>query len=73
MRILEKGERIGTCNKCNTVFAYTEDDFRQNHIERNTHGFLLNYRYLKCPCCKTEIRESQQCLQETKCKSVDVY
>ena len=35
MRILKEGERKGTCPKCNSEFAYTEEDLRIEYNNRN--------------------------------------
>ena len=59
MRILKQGERKGRCEKCKTVFAYTEDDFRFDHErEFGMFGPYTNtYKFLVCPVCKAKIRE----------------
>lgn len=60
MRILKEGERKGCCPKCNTVFAYTEDDLRTEYNNNNKYGIVYECKYLKCPLCKAELLESSK-------------
>lgn len=55
MRILEKGERKGQCPKCDTIFAYTENDL-ENEYENGGLRVIRN-KYVRCPVCKAKLLE----------------
>lgn len=39
-----------TCDKCNSVFRYTESD-----VEDEDHGMFGPYTFVVCPCCGSEL------------------
>lgn len=60
MRVLKEGERKGNCPKCNTVFAYTEEDLYKEYHNDNPLGIVYEHKYLTCPVCKTKLLESKK-------------
>ena len=59
MRILHEGERKGSCTKCGTIFAYTEDDLTNEYKDNNKNLILYECKYVTCPVCKAKLLESK--------------
>jgi C4-type Zn-finger protein len=60
MRILKEGERKGHCPKCDSEFAYTEEDLRIEYNNNNKYGIVYECKYLTCPVCKAKLLESKK-------------